>query len=122
VGTFAVGDVVLVPFPYADFSKFKKRPALVVGKAELNNLILCQITSKAATSRRAIPLYDADFAKGTLNLDSYIRFDKLFTAERSILESVAVGSLKSHKIKFVQSRIREIFSDKPSPTRSSSSI
>jgi mRNA interferase MazF len=46
VGTLTIGDVVLVPFPYADFSKFKKRPALVVGRAEFDNLNLCQITSK----------------------------------------------------------------------------
>ncbi len=110
MGTFAVGDVVIVPFPYADFSKFKKRPALVIGRAEFNNFILCQITSRAKTSRRALLLNDSDFAKGALNLESYIRFDKLFTIEPSILEGV-VGSLKTEKVKLAQSKIREIFSD-----------
>jgi mRNA interferase MazF len=110
VGTFAVGDVVLVPFPYADFSKFKKRPALVVGQAEFGNLILCQITSKAETSKRTVPLHDTDFAKGALHLNSYIRFDKLFTVEQSILEG-AVGSLEVRKIKLVRSKIRDTFSD-----------
>jgi mRNA interferase MazF len=108
VGTFAVGDVVIVPFPYADFSKFKKRPALVVGRAEFDNLILCQITSRAETSKRAMVLNDTDFAKGTLNLESFIRFDKLFTVEPFILEGIA-GSLHTEKTKLVQSRIREIF-------------
>jgi mRNA interferase MazF len=110
MGPFTVGDVVIVPFPYANFSKFKKRPALVVGQAEFDNLILCQITSRAETSKRAVPLSDTDFAKGALNLESYIRFDKLFTIEPSILER-AVGSLRTGKIELVQSKIREIFSN-----------
>ena len=110
MGTFAVGDVVIVPFPYADFSRYKKRPALVVGRAEFDNLILCQITSKAETSKRAILLSDTDFAKGTLNLESFIRFDKTFTVEPFILEGKA-GSLKTEKTRLVQSKIREIFSN-----------
>jgi mRNA interferase MazF len=110
VGTFAVGDVVIVPFPYADFSKFKKRPALVVGQAEFGNLILCQITSRADTSKLALPLNDTHFSKGALKLESYIRFDKLFTIEPSVLAGT-VGSLKTEKIELVQSRIREIFSN-----------
>ena len=61
MGTFTVGDVVLIPFPYADFTRYKKRPALIVGLAEFNNVILCQITSKAETSKRAVSLNDASF-------------------------------------------------------------
>lgn len=108
MGTPTIGDVVLVPFPYADFTKFKKRPALLIGLAEFNNLILCQITSKAETSKRAIPLQDIDFESGGLHLDSYVRFDKLFTIEQSILEGI-VGSLKTKNTKHVQAKVREIF-------------
>ena len=109
MGIFAVGDVVLVPFPYADFSIFKKRPALVAGLTEFNNLILCQITSKANTSTWAIPLNDRDFGEGGLNLDSYIRPDKIFTVEESIIEK-KVGSLGIDKLESVRFQIREIFS------------
>jgi mRNA interferase MazF len=79
MGVFAVGQVVLVPFPYADFTRLKKRPALVISKAEFNNLILCQITSNALTSQRAIELADDDFEEGNLPIKSFIRPDKLFT-------------------------------------------
>lgn len=108
MGSFAVGSVVLIAFPYADFTKFKKRPALVVGRAEFNNLILCQITSKADASRKAIPLHDTDFESGGLNLDSFIRPDKLFTVEQSIIES-RLGKLEDAKVKSVQLRIRQLF-------------
>ena len=108
MGTFAIGDVVLIPFPYADFSHFKKRPALIVGQAEFNNVILCQITSKAASSKRAIVLKDIDFKKGGLRIDSFVRPDKLFTVEQSIVES-AVGSLNSSKLDEARRAVRAIF-------------
>lgn len=107
--TFAIGDVVLVSFLYADFSRFKNRPALVVGQAEFHNLILCQITSKADTSKRTILLKDKDFKEGTLHLDSYIRFDKLFTVEPSILGR-KVGTLKTSKLRETHMLIRDLFS------------
>ncbi|GAC1501076.1 MAG: type II toxin-antitoxin system PemK/MazF family toxin [Candidatus Saccharimonadales bacterium] len=106
--TFTVGDVVLIAFPYADFTKFKKRPALVVAHAEFENLILCQITSKANTSTTAIPIKIKDFKQGGLGLDSYIRPDKLFTVEQSVILST-IGSLKLPKINKILSDIREIF-------------
>ena len=109
MGTFAVGDVVLIPFPYADFSKVKKRPALIVGEAESDNLILCQITSKAGTSKKAASLSDSDFAKGSLHLDSYVRPDKLFTIEQSIIDK-AVGSVQTSKLETIKAQIRQIFS------------
>lgn len=109
MGTFTVGDVVLITFPYADFSTFKKRPALVVGKAEFNNLILCQITSKAGISKRAILIADKDFAEGGLNLDSFARPDKLFTVETSIIEQ-RLGKLTSSKITDIKNSIRQLFS------------
>jgi mRNA interferase MazF len=110
MGSFAIGTVVLIPFPYADFSKFKKRPALVVGFADFNNLILCQITSKSDASMKAIPLDDNEFINGGLSLKSYIRPDKLFTVERSIAEA-QLGLLNQSKSETVRTQIRELFKD-----------
>lgn len=108
MGSFAIGDIVLIPFPYADFSKFKKRPALVVGEAEFKNLILCQITSKAETSKRAISLSEKEFKLGSLQLNSFIRPDKLFTAEQSVIET-KLGSLKIAKTETVKIAVRQLF-------------
>src|SRR5579884_3258829 len=98
MGSFTVGDVVLVNFPYADFSAFKIRPALVVGLAEFDNFITCQITSKSNSSKRSISLSDNEFKTGSLKVDSYIRPDKLFTIEKSVVHTKA-GSLKDSKTK-----------------------
>jgi len=108
MGIFAVGQVVLVPFPYADFTRLKKRPALVISKAEFNNLILCQVTSNSLTSQRAIELAAEDFEEGSLPIKSFIRPDKIFTVEQSIIEN-KLGSLKTNKTKDVKEAVQRLF-------------
>ena len=109
MGSLTVGDVVLIAFPFADFSKYKKRPALIVGKAEFDNLILCQITSKAVTSKRAIPLKSDHFSTVGLGMDSFVRPDKLFTVEQSVIES-KVGTLLISKLDNIRQEVQAIFS------------
>ena len=108
MGIFAVGDVVLINFHYADFAKFKRRPAIVVGQTEFNNLILCQITSKVEINKRAIPLISEDFSDGKLKVDSFIRPDKIFTVEPLIVIT-KIGHLKSRKIEKVKGVLRKLF-------------
>lgn len=103
-----VGAVVTLPFPYADFTSFKIRPALVVGKAEFDNLILCQITSKSYSSKAAIMLESDEFATGGLNLKSYIRPDNLFTVESSLING-RVGNINNAKLKRVRSSVQALF-------------
>ncbi|MGQ9734806.1 MAG: type II toxin-antitoxin system PemK/MazF family toxin [Candidatus Bipolaricaulia bacterium] len=56
------GDIVLVPFPFADARAAKTRPALVVNdpryEAETGNLIIAQITSQAPKFFSDYPLRD----------------------------------------------------------------
>ena len=82
---FVKGDVVVVPFPFSDLSQSKKRPALVIASLLGNDLILCQITSKARIDGYSIVLANEDFRQGSLNLTSMIRPNKLFTADKSIV-------------------------------------
>lgn len=103
-----VGAVVTLPFPFADFSSYKTRPALVIGYAEFDNLILCQITSKSYTSKTAIRLTSDEFASGDLELISYIRPDKIFTVESSLITG-SVGKLNNTKLKKVKSSVQSLF-------------
>lgn len=90
------GDVVVLPFPYSDLSYSKKRPALIVGVLEGNDLILCQITSKQRDDKYVLNLNDTDFKQGKLNLESYVRPNRIFTADKSII-LYKLGSLKETK-------------------------
>lgn len=79
------GDVVVIPFPYSDLTGAKHRPALVIARVNTSDLILCQITSKAYKDDVAIFLDSIDFAVGRLPIVSFIRPNKLFTADKSII-------------------------------------
>lgn len=90
------GDVVVIPFPFSDLTAAKKRPALVVAALQGDDFILCQITSKARIDDYSIPLSGKDFAGGTLDLASLIRPNRLFTADKALIER-KIGFLKKRK-------------------------
>lgn len=103
------GDVAVLPFPFSDLSAVKKRPALVAATLKGDGIILCQITSAERKDYLAIPLANSDFQEGSLNLNSNIRPNKLFTADKSLILYKA-GSLKKRKIQEVEAAIIRIFS------------
>lgn len=109
MGKFVKGDVVAAPFPFSDLSASKKRPALVVATLTGDDVILCQITSKAISDSYAVPLSTADFKTGTLHQDSNIRPNRLFTADSNIILYRA-GELTPSKVKEVVAKIVEIVS------------
>ncbi len=101
---FVKGDVVVVPFPFSDLSSAKRRPALVVTNPVDKALILCQITSRAMADSYAIPLMDDDFNEGGLRLESYIRPNRLFTADSDLI-LYRVGILKTGKMNEIIDKI-----------------
>jgi mRNA interferase MazF len=88
MGNVIKGDVVILPFPFSDLSGSKRRPAFVVADLAGDDCILCQITSKA-NDALAVPLANADFIAGSLPVDSHIRPQKLFTADKNLIVSTA---------------------------------
>ena len=105
---FVKGDVVVVPFPFSDLSQAKRRPALVVAQLTGSDLILCQITSQAISDSYAVAVTNADFSNGSLNRNSNIRPNRLFTADQKIILYKA-GQLKSAKLQQVIDNIIELF-------------
>ncbi len=101
------GDVVIVPFPFSDLSRAKKRPAFVVSVLEGDDMILCQITSQWVKDKYAVPVDDNDFATGSLRQRSHIRPNRIFTADRNIILYRA-GSLCQMKIDEVIEQIIQI--------------
>ena len=85
MATFVKGDVVVVPFPFSDLSDLKRRPALVLADLPGDDIILCQITSQFSKDSSAVFLTDNDFSSGTLKVDSYVRPNRLFTADKRIV-------------------------------------
>lgn len=107
MGTFTVGSVVLIPFPFSDLSKAKLRPALVVAETSYDDWILCQITSQSYSDSKAIMITDEHFQQGSLQTISYVRPGKLFTANASLITR-QVGELKPAVLKQVVEPITAI--------------
>lgn len=105
---FVKGDVVVLPFPFSDLSISKNRPSLVVVNLKGEDIILCQITSQSRDDLDAIELKQENFQQGSLNIDSWIRPSRLFTADISIIK-YKTGTLKQEKIKEVEEKLCEIF-------------
>ncbi len=108
MGKFVAGEGVVVRFPFSDLRRSKRRPALILAIADFDNLILCQITSKPYASQRAITLSATAFATGGLPIVSYVRPDKLFTADPTIVERT-IGTLKDVNRRKVLTQVRQLF-------------
>jgi len=63
-----------------------------------DDIIVCQITSKSKSDPFALPIDAHDFTSGGLPVDSYIRPNKIFTADKNIILSVA-GKLNETKVR-----------------------
>ncbi len=55
------GDVAVVPFPFTDLASSKVRPAVVLVALTRDDILLCQITSKAGGHREAVAINGTDF-------------------------------------------------------------
>jgi len=96
MAAFIKGDVVVVPFPFSDLTNAKRRPALVMAKLDRDDLILCLVTSQPATDDYTTPIEDKDFETGSLIKMSYVKSNRVFTANERII-SYKVGKLRSEK-------------------------
>ena len=104
----AAGSVILIPFPFSELSQSKIRPALVLANAERGDWILCQITSKPYADKRAVQLDEADFTGGGLELTSYVRPGKIFTANEALMIET-VGQLRTETFRVVLKAVAELF-------------
>ena len=94
--TPAVGQIILIPFPFSDLSQAKLRPAVVLANAGKDDWILCQITSNPYGDSQAVIINDNDFRTGSLIVISYARPGKLFTANDTLMVAT-VGKLNANK-------------------------
>jgi mRNA interferase MazF len=104
MGTFVKGDVVVAPFPFSDLTANKKRPALVVASLVGDDVILCQITGQMKHDSYSISLMENDFQSGSLRQNSFVRPNRIFTADSRIVLYKA-GAVSKEKIDEVIDKI-----------------
>jgi mRNA interferase MazF len=108
MGKPVAGEVVVLPFPQTNLQTGKRRPALVVADLEGDDVILCQSTSQARSDGHSISLSAAEFDHGRLAVNSFIRPNRLFTVEQSVILYV-LGRVSRPKLEQVKAKIRQIF-------------
>ena len=107
-GSKTVGDIVIAPFPYTDFTAFVYRPVLVVARASARDWVVCQITSRRQASPRNIAITQDDLQAGVLERNSWVRPSQLHTIEENLL-SPAVGQLTEAKQAEITAAVRSLF-------------
>ena len=94
---FVRGDVVVLPFPFADNSGFKKRPALIVSVFSVKELIVCSITSQTVRDDYCVVLTEENFISGGIRTASFIRPNYVFTVRSEIINYKA-GTISDEKL------------------------
>ncbi|HEX6960768.1 MAG TPA: type II toxin-antitoxin system PemK/MazF family toxin [Lacipirellula sp.] len=108
MGKPIAGDIVVLAFPQTNLQLGKRRPALVVVNLPGDDLILCQITSQTHRDAYSIPLDVNDFDTGQLHVRSYIRPNRLFTVEQSVIHYTAARVIAG-KLDETLSKLRQLF-------------
>ncbi len=89
MSTYQQGDIVVVQFPFTDMSQTKKRPALILSNAVVNqtgDYLMVQITSQFNTDGLSVPITVEKFIGPILPLTSYVRVHKIFLLNESLID------------------------------------
>jgi|SRR3989338_2456175 len=98
------GDIVVLEFPFSNLIQVKRRPSLIIKVPKGDDVIVCQITGRSYEKSVEIPIKKEDFRKGNLKVESYVRLDKIFSIEKSLIK-YKIGSLKQDNFNKILDRI-----------------
>lgn len=100
------GDVVLVPFPFTDLTKVKRRPALVLVVGELD-VTVSFITTQLKWQETNDLMIDPKSDNGLKSI-SLIKLTKLATIDKDLVIG-KLGSLSDSEISIVNRSLIRIF-------------
>ncbi|MFH1365010.1 MAG: type II toxin-antitoxin system PemK/MazF family toxin [archaeon] len=98
------GDIIVLEFPFSNLIQIKRRPSLIIKVPKGDDIIVCQITGKSYEKSVEIPIKKENFNKGNLKTESYIRLNKIFSIEKSLIK-YKIGSLKQEKFNEIIDKI-----------------
>lgn len=108
---FKQKDILLIPFPYTDFSEFKNRPTLVVSNDDINlktdDIVCCAITSQPNKSPYHVMLTSDDMIEGDLRYDSWVICDKIATIEQDRIAK-RFGKINNNKYNQIVETINKV--------------
>lgn len=92
------GDLILIPFPFADLSATKRRPVLALTDSDSYGDFLAVGLTSRPHHPSAIPVSPGDLVAGALPMASWVRTDRLIT----LSSALAIKSFGQTSTSFVQ--------------------
>ena len=83
--TCSPGDLVLIPFPFADINTTKKRPVLVLTAPDRHGDFIGLAVTSVPQPEPHIAIGTGSLSQGALPKPSWVRVDKVFTLEQRLL-------------------------------------
>ena len=91
--TFKPGDIVGLPYPFSDLTSRKKRPVLILTRADYRGDFMGLAITSVVTEDNSVSIENSDMKDGFLPKNSWIRYDKIFTLSTSTVVR-RYGSIK----------------------------
>lgn len=114
---FTAGEIVLIPFPFTDYSQDKLRPALVISCPEFNNrspdVVLAAISSNIRQNYEYGVLIDKpsppspEFLQTKLRMASVIMCGKIFSYDKGSIHR-RLGTISPRLLKQVSETLNRI--------------
>jgi mRNA interferase MazF len=102
------GDIVLMKFPFTDFSSFKNRPAVCLKQIN-EDVVVCFLSSKLSSKSK----HDIVLKKDKLNflkVDSIIKTWKIFTVHEQLMYK-KLGGLKKTDKRRLRTKLMRLMSE-----------
>jgi mRNA interferase MazF len=102
------GKVILIPFPFAELTDIKVRPAVVIAKTrdKYEDLILCAVSSIVPNQLSSAEMMLPPDSHNKLRVPSVIKIDRLITLKKESviaeLGALTAGQTDQFKAKFKQ--------------------
>jgi mRNA interferase MazF len=101
--TYSFGDILLLHFPFTDFSETKPRPVIVLIDTGDEDFLVARVTSQEIYVDYDLAI--ADWEKAGLKLPSIVRLHKLVTLhKRRIIRPI--GKLTGEDLKIIKAKLK----------------
>ena len=110
------GNIILIPFPFTDFSTTKNRPAIIISSNAYNSthddIIICAITSQIPKNLEPYDylLNASELLEATLPKKSLIKTDKILAIDKKFIRKT-LGTLPQDSINKIINHLNHAFRD-----------
>ncbi|MEO5369202.1 MAG: type II toxin-antitoxin system PemK/MazF family toxin [Magnetococcus sp. DMHC-1] len=115
---FQPGDLVIVPFPFADLDTAKKRPVLVLTGPDVRGDFIGLAVTSVPTAQCAIEVAADAVVEGILPKRSWLRLDKIFTLNTRRVEGICARVSPAFRLCAIKELCATLALDSKESTRS----